>query len=75
MVIAGGGAAGTPVGSCLTLDCPGDTGADSAKDTTGKGARAENSRVGSPGAALPVARSLGSYGDGIGFRVVSGQSF
>ena len=42
----------------------------------GKGARVESSRVRKPRrTALPVARSLGFYGDGISFRVVFGQSF
>ena len=42
----------------------------------GKGARVESSRVRKPRrTALPVARSLGFYGDGISFQVVFGQSF
>ena len=42
----------------------------------GKGTRVESSRVREPRrAALPMARSLGFYGDGISFSVVFGQSF
>ena len=42
----------------------------------GKGIRRGSSRVREPRrTALPVARSLGFYGDGISFRVVFSQSF
>ena len=42
----------------------------------GKGTRVESSRVREPRrTALPMARSLGFYGDGISFSVVFGQSF
>ena len=42
----------------------------------GKGTRVESSRVREPRrTALPMARSLGFYGDGISFWVVFGQSF
>ena len=42
----------------------------------GKGIRGGSSRVREPRrTALPVARSLGFYGDGISFRVVFSQSF
>ena len=41
----------------------------------GRGARAESSSVREPGKALcRAAHSLGFYGDGVSFRVVSGQS-
>ena len=42
----------------------------------GRGAQEESSRVRGPRrTACCVARSRGFYGDGISFRVVSGQSF
>ena len=42
----------------------------------GRGTRVESRRVREPRrTALCVALSLGFYGDGIGFRVVLGQSF
>ena len=42
----------------------------------GKGTPVETSRVREPRrTSLPLARSLGFYGDGISFRVVFGQSF
>ena len=42
----------------------------------GKGTWVESSRVREPRrTALPLARSLGFYGDGISFWVVFGQSF
>ena len=42
----------------------------------GKGTRVESRRVREPsGSALPLARSLGFYGDGISFPGVFGQSF
>ena len=42
----------------------------------GRGTRAERSRVGNPGELLShVAHSFRFYGDGISFRVVSGQLF
>jgi len=41
----------------------------------GKGTRVENSRVREPRTLCRVAHSLGFYGDGISFHVVTGQSF
>ena len=67
------------MGSCLTL------GNEFSEEThvltkqeilLEKGALAESSRVREPRrTALPRARSLGFYGDGISFLVVFGQSF
>ena len=67
------------LGSCLTL------GNESSKEThvltkqeilVGKGARVESCRVREPRrTALPLACSLGFYGDGISFQVVFSQSF
>ena len=55
----------------------GDTCAGKARDFIGKGhPRVESSRVREPGELLcHMAHSLGFYGGGIGFLVVSGQSF
>ena len=65
------------MGSCLTL------GKELSEEThvltkqgslLGRGARVESSRVREPRrTALHVALSLGFYGDGVTFRVVSGQ--
>ena len=70
---------GPQLGSCLTL---GNKLSEETHVLTkqeillGKGTRVESSRVREPRrTALPMARSLGFYGDGISFRVVFGQSF
>ena len=70
---------GPRVSSCLTLgrELSEETHVLTKQETLlGRGGRAESSRVREPRrTALHVARSLGFYGDGVSFRVVSGQSF
>ena len=67
------------LGSCLTLrnELSEETHVLTKQEILlGKGTRVESSRVREPRrAALPMARSLGFYGDGISFWVVFGQSF
>ena len=70
---------GPKVGSCLTLrnELSKEMHVLTKQETLlGRGAWAESSRVREPRrTALPCACSLGFYGDGISFWVVSGQSF
>ena len=74
-----GGIQAPRVGSFLTFgkELSEETRADKAREALLEaGTRAQSSRVRGPGELLRrVARSLGFYGDGIGFRVVFGQSF
>ena len=67
------------MGSCLTLrnELSEETHVLTKQETLlGRGGRAESSRVREPRrTALHMAHSLGFYGDGVSFQVVSGQSF
>ena len=69
---------GPKLGCCLTLrkELSEETWLTKQEILLGKGTRVENSRGREPRrTALPVARSLGFYGDGISFWVVFRQSF
>ena len=70
---------GPRVGFCLTLgnQLSKETHVLTKQETLlGTGARVESRRVWNPGGLLcHVAHNLGSFGDGISFRLVSGQSF
>ena len=67
------------MGSCLTLgnELSEEAHALTKQETLlGRGSWVESRRVRDPGELLcHVARSLGFYGDGVSFWVVSGQSF
>ena len=68
---------GPRVGSCLTLrnELSEETHMMTEQETLlGRGAQAEGSRVREPRRTRHVACSLRLYGDGLSFRVVSGQS-
>lgn len=65
-------------GSYLTLgsEFPGETHADEIRDFTGKGLPGREQGKGTQGTLLcHMFCSLRFYDDGVGFRVVSGQSF